>query len=720
MTFSFRVTLLSLILSVLLTGVLVLGVSSYINARFSLEQLGLQVLAQAAARVEKHVLQSLDIAETEATTINGLITSGWIDPDDHVRMSGYLVEALKARPSLSYLSFGAETGKYYHVFRDRDKQLSLLWLLPYPDGSRRLQEFMIEEDGSRTAFRDIYPSRRTPPYERPYFRAARAAGRPIWTDSYIFLGSGETLDVPGVSRAVPIALDTGIAKESQSWGVLTADFDLFALSRFLRRVSVGEAGFAFLIEIASDGSAHVIAHPGFAHPEPDKRLDLTAPAADGNGRTTVAAHEVSDLRVIELVKQMPADFGTTSQKLQRMQFEAEGRRYLAAYQNLAKSGGPNWLICLIIPEDEVLGLVKRMALVMLAISVLGVAVATALSMRLAHRVAAKLGDIAKETHQVGQFQLTSKPPVDTRIREISELGIALEEMKSGLRSFQKYVPAELVRRILGSGREANLGGTRREITVYFSDLAGFTSIAEQLEPEALVHILSEYLDAMTTEILRHQGTVDKYIGDAIMAFWGAPQDVDNHPLVACKAALACRDSLRSLQTKWLKEGKPALQQRVGLHTGTTIVGNFGSEQRLDYTAIGDTVNLASRLEGLNRTYGTEILVSSYTWAQVKDDILVRPIDRVAVEGKNRGIMVYELIGIEQEVDAALVALTRNYADALECYFDSDWNKAADGFSAVLEQTPGDKAAALMLERCRLFLEKPPGETWDGIFRMQTK
>lgn len=288
-------------------------------------------------------------------------------------------------------------------------------------------------------------------------------------------------------------------------------------------------------------------------------------------------------------------------------------------------------------------------------------------------------------------------------------------MKTGLRSFQKYVPEELVRSLIESGEEAELGGSRKELTVFFSDIVGFTSISEQLTPDRLVALLAVYLEEMTGEILRSGGTVDKYIGDAIMAFWGAPRSHETPALSACRAALANQARLEALRVRWEQEGLPPLRARIGLHTGEAIVGNFGSPRRLDYTAIGDTVNVASRLEGLNRVYGTEILISKATRRAVGEMMITRPIDRVAVKGRKEGLLVYELLGEVGGPADSEAPLHDRYVEALNLYFEKDWKAAAEGFESAIGDGPNNSAAILMRERCKQLLVNPPSADWDGVF-----
>jgi adenylate cyclase len=221
---------------------------------------------------------------------------------------------------------------------------------------------------------------------------------------------------------------------------------------------------------------------------------------------------------------------------------------------------------------------------------------------------------------------------------------------------------------------------------------------------------------MSSEILASGGTIDKFIGDAIMAFWNAPRAVDDHAFVACTTVLANQQLLAQRRAVWAAAGKPPLRCRVGLHTGDAVVGNIGSDARLDFTAIGDTVNLASRLEGLNKSYGTEIIISEATYKLVASRVVARPIDRVAVKGKAASSLIYELLGLQGHVDAATEARAKRHADAIEAYFARRWQDAI----GPLADLHDDKAAQIIVERARTYLNEPPPEDWDGTFRMTSK
>ena len=216
--------------------------------------------------------------------------------------------------------------------------------------------------------------------------------------------------------------------------------------------------------------------------------------------------------------------------------------------------------------------------------------------------------------------------------------------------FGKYVSPIVIEELVKNPDKLNLGGEKRDITIFFSDIRGFTPIAEKLSPEELVQLLNEYLDEMSSIIIKNNGLVDKYMGDAIMAFWGAPIDQPTHAELACSSSLEMIDKLKELQKKWKKEGIPSFDIGIGLNSGEAIVGNMGSSKRFDYTAMGDNVNLASRLEGLNKNYGTNIIISENTYKIVKDNFKTRKLGTVKVKGKKKPIVIYELLSRKNKPD----------------------------------------------------------------------
>ena len=286
--------------------------------------------------------------------------------------------------------------------------------------------------------------------------------------------------------------------------------------------------------------------------------------------------------------------------------------------------------------------------------------------------------------------------------------------------FGKYVSPVVIDNLIKNPDKLNLGGEKRNITIFFSDIRGFTSISERLEPEELVHLLNEYLSQMSSIITKDQGLVDKYMGDAIMAFWGAPLDQPNHTEIACSSSLEMMDKLRELQKKWKKEGIPSFEIGIGLNSGDAIVGNMGSFDRFDYTAMGDNVNLASRIEGLNKIYGTNIIIGENTHKAVKDKFETRKLDAVKVKGKKRSILIYELLSQKDGVSEKQRDFVKLYEAGLELYFKKKWKEAIKSFQAALKLMDDDGASNVFINRCKEFLKNPPPKDWDGVWEMKTK
>ncbi|MCG8423344.1 MAG: adenylate/guanylate cyclase domain-containing protein [Proteobacteria bacterium] len=286
-------------------------------------------------------------------------------------------------------------------------------------------------------------------------------------------------------------------------------------------------------------------------------------------------------------------------------------------------------------------------------------------------------------------------------------------------AFSQYVSASLVERLLADPDQATLGGKRRELTVLFSDIRGFASLSEQLEPEILSAYLNEYLTPMTDTVMKYGGMLDKYIGDAIMAVYGAPVDLRDHAERACATALAMLQALEPLNRDWRKRGLPVLSIGIGLNSGPMSVGNMGSEARFDYTVLGDAVNLGARMEGLTKVYRVDVLVGKNTAERAKSTHAFRELDRVRVKGRQGSAPIYQLLGPHADNSIKNHALDL-YAEALDAYRKQDWNAARTGFSNFLEQVPGDGPAQVMLDRIRDLRQHPPDNTWDGVFEQTSK
>ncbi len=287
--------------------------------------------------------------------------------------------------------------------------------------------------------------------------------------------------------------------------------------------------------------------------------------------------------------------------------------------------------------------------------------------------------------------------------------------------FSTYVHPSVVDELIAHPEKLKLGGERKELTVLFSDIEGFTTISEGMPPEELVGLLNEYLSKMTEIVFQHHGTLDKYEGDAVMAFWGAPIPQGDHALRSCVAALHMQRAVRELHTQWQDLRSISLSVRIGINSGEMVVGNLGAVGKFDYTVIGDSVNLASRLEGANKIYGTGILVSERTHELVKERILAREIDLVAVKGRSGALRVYELI-CDRTADNVTEQEKKieQFHRALELYRNRAWVPALKAFEEIREKYPQDQTTALYIPRSAHYASQPPPPDWNGVFVMETK
>jgi adenylate cyclase len=398
----------------------------------------------------------------------------------------------------------------------------------------------------------------------------------------------------------------------------------------------------------------------------------------------------------------------------RRRLTSQGEAYEVALSPLPF---PGWSLATVIPEAEFLGPVETTLRRLIIGLAAGALLAALFSAMLARSViAAPLARVVGEIRHVESFALDRVRRHPSRLAEISSLSGAIAEMAAGLSAFRKYIPADLVRSLLRQGVEAKPGGSIQELTVMFIDVAGFTGLSERMG-DRVVPLLSRYLDVASEVIVAHDGTIDKFIGDAVMAFWGAPTAQSEHALLSCRAALACRSALEAAGIND-DHGHP-LQIRIGINSGRMLVGNIGSELRLNYTVIGDSVNVASRLESANKQYGTQILIGAETKRLIGDSVLTREIDSIAVYGRTEGLAVHELIGLPTDA-AEVPGWIKDYEQGLKQYRARDFHGAIASLEAVLRTRPKDQPASILLERSKRLERSGVGREWQAVSTLKTK
>lgn len=299
--------------------------------------------------------------------------------------------------------------------------------------------------------------------------------------------------------------------------------------------------------------------------------------------------------------------------------------------------------------------------------------------------------------------------------ELFNVVVSRTETSKTKSALSSYISKELMKEVLEDPEKMKLGGEERELTTLFADIRNFTGLSETLSPTDLVNLLNEIFDPLTNKILEKGGMLDKYIGDAIMALYNAPIDQEEHAYSACVSALNMVNEIHSINENLRNKNYPEIDIGIGINTGNAVVGNMGSRIRFNYTAIGDSVNLASRVEGLNKYYGTRILLSEFSARKLKQDILLRKLDKIRVKGKEEAIWIYELM----QNNPRQARLKQQYESAMELYQDREFETASTAFE-ILEREFSDKASGLMRQRCHEYVDNPPGDDWSGVYVFKTK
>jgi adenylate cyclase len=404
----------------------------------------------------------------------------------------------------------------------------------------------------------------------------------------------------------------------------------------------------------------------------------------------------------------------------RADLDIAGKRYLSSVIAIGAENPdrPATYLGLAIPDITFTGSLIDISRESVLISLLILLAAVPVVVLVARRLAQPLARLQAITDGIARLDLAQDIRVPTRIAEVARLSSSIAQMRNALGEVAKFVPKTLVTDLLRSGRQLQVEGERRQLTLVFTDVRDFTPMVETAAPDDLMAQMSEYFDALAGAILSHRGTIDKYIGDAIFAFWNAPVADALHARRACEAVLAARDASAALNTVWTAAGRPAWHTGFSVHVGEAVVGNVGSRDRLNYTAIGNAVNMAARIEGLTRIYGTEILASAAVVEAVGDAMRFRPVDMVLPKGASQPLMIYELLGAS--ISAADELKMAAWKQVYDLYSAREWRRAYAAIVDFADGHPHDRLGEIFRERIIAFLAAPPPTTWDGVTRFDEK
>jgi class 3 adenylate cyclase len=414
--------------------------------------------------------------------------------------------------------------------------------------------------------------------------------------------------------------------------------------------------------------------------------------------------DIDDPDVRESARQH-ADSGTDSFEFRS---PANGKDLIAAFANFPDGLGQPWQVITLTPIDDFVGTLKAANRLIMVVIIILTVIELFFIFFASRRLSQPVENVSEQLQAIESLQFDVPPSRPSNIREIARLESAAALLRNSLKSFSSFVPMDIVRQLIKSGIPLTLGVEPRFLTVFFSDLENFSTHSETLAPDDLLVQISTYLEQVSAAISQEGGTVDKFIGDGVMAFWNAPIERDDHVLRACAGALRAGRRMERVNDTWEAEGRPRIRIRIGLNCATVLVGNVGSSARLSYTALGDGVNVAARLEGINKQFGTTICISDSIHDQMEAKILARPLKRVRVKGRKTEFMIYELLALRisddpelciRDRDEQLCAMTWQASRHFEA---GDFAAAQRAYLAILDDFPSDSVARFMLEEC----EKP--------------
>jgi adenylate cyclase len=627
--------------------------------------------------------------------------------------TGYTLRlSLNEKPGFKYDTRGPSRFSQSSVYSEKDIIIQETILNPsgtftlktysYPDFPNK--PLTVDENGG-------YDYRKRPFYVQGKAQPVIKKGE--WTNCFTFLKNFNEIRT-GLFYSTGLGDDKG-----ELFAVLAMGISTEWISGYLNETmhEIHKKGIsAFIFEKLPDKSKKVIAH--------SLMNDVFPKDQQGNTVYYSLPKDMKDPAIEKMVFAVPdsmlngLELHGDFEKL--FHFDVDGSDYVGIIKTVLPGTSPDWYVCLYVPEKVLFSNAYWHFYLAIGILALVMVISVILSFLLARSASKPIERLVLLAQKIGKLDFTHKVRDDSKIIEIKNLAHSMSLMQIGLQSFTKYLPKDMLQSLFDAGTGATPGGKDKDVSIMFADIANFTYYSENLSPNDLVLQLNEYLGCFSSVIIRNQGTVDKYIGDAVMAYWNAPRDCDDYAFKACKTAIHGLHNLSFLQKEWARLNKPLFKARVGINTGHVVLGNIGTEEHLSYTVIGDNVNLASRLEGLNKVYGTTIMISDVTLKACGDRLVSRPIDLVGVKGKDNKIMVHELLGLTNETSSKIVNFCSDFKSAFASYVKKDWSVGLSLFQKLASENLDDKLSQIYVDRCREYQQNPPDASWDGGQQMHQK
>ena len=588
----FRFGILEIFVPLIIITVFIIVTNFYYRSSQALLSLSDQIVNELSQKVIERTINFLDPASTSA-----LLTAHEVREFDTIKdeaeLLDYMWQHIVHSPQIFSLYVADTYGNFIQARRTPEfatRVINRRLTDPNETWHYRNEDYSIHKSNQKVPQYD--------PRFRPWYNNTEKELKIYWSDMYIFSSTGQ----PGITASYPVVREKGLIQ-----AIIGADITLAELSTFLSKQKVSENGIVFISNEKDD----IIAYPDI------NKVVIK----DKNG--TYRSAKVNELDSIWI-----KDAYVTHKKkqLNKSISETSGERYVTTVTAFPGSFGKRWKIITVIPEKDLLGSVYKMIIESIAISILILLISIIIVGYFSGRISKPIVELTQQTELIKNFHLESVKNVTSRFKEIQLMNEAIQHMNQGLKAFKKYIPSELVRQLVQQGKDAKLGGEKKELTLFYSEIIDFFKISEQLPPDRLTIHLSEYMEHISLLIMDNQGTIDKFIEDQVKAFWGAPVDLPDSPLKACQTALNCVKEIKILNEKWQRAGKPELNTNFGIHTGPLVVGNVGSNDRMDYTVIGHSVRVCNRILKLNDVFGTQIIISENTYQQVKNYFICRPLE----------------------------------------------------------------------------------------------
>jgi len=672
-----RVNILSLFLSLVLAAFAAVLLFLGVKNKEAVSELSQELMGFVRKETNHNLEDLFSSTEELVESFSSLYRSEEEITSDNEQMRIFMLTAVKIYPHLAYLYIGTEEGEIFtagdlvlssqkhFISRPKDplpKEALYLWqTITLKDGGLYEISYYLDEN-FKVLVSEEYPQTQFDPRTRPWYKGALQTTGLYWSGVYDFFETNR----PGVTVAKSL-----YNTQKKLFAVIGADLSFELLSEFFAKQTIVKNGKAFVL---------------------DEQGTIVIPEKDPQYFTTIAPEAVTQA------------FKTwKSEKLSQLELRWKGVTYLCNIEPFPRKNEEDWLVAILVPHSDFFSEIEAtqrqalfMVLFVLTLSSLGVVFFAA-------RISKPIVRLSREVDKVRQLDFSKEERVHSRIKEIFLMDVAISLLRSAVRSFTHYVPKEIVQELFSQGKEIQLGGEKREVSVFFSDIEGFTPIAEAQPTEALMAQLSEYFDGMSKIILSGQGTIDKYIGDSVMAFWGAPRSLADHSAACAQTALSCHAFVEEFNRRAAERGQPLFKTRFGINAGVAIIGNIGTPERMNYTLIGDMVNAASRLQGQNKVYGTSILIGEAVRKGLDERFVLRPIDRVEVKGKKEKIALFELVGMrggpkEIAPSSEMLELCERFSRAYEALQEGNKSLARELFEGLHRDFPQDLPTKLYLER----------------------